>query len=97
MCIRDRYEFPVVEMDFHIPKWVEILPDSHWLKEQMVSAVKTIISRITYIKDVISENLSLDNDNINAIQIQRKDLSNGTVSVSVVMKPTLYYLSLIHI
>ncbi|RHP35758.1 stage IV sporulation protein A [Lachnotalea sp. AF33-28] len=85
------YEFPVVEMDFHIPKWVEILPDSHWLKEQMVSAVKTIISRITYIKDVISENLSLDNDNINAIQIQRKDLSNGTVSVSVVMKPTLYY------
>lgn len=85
------YEFPVVEMDFHIPKWVEILPDSHWLKEQMVSAVKTIISRITYIKDVISENLSLDNDNINVIQIQRKDLSNGTVSVSVVMKPTLYY------
>lgn len=85
------YEFPVVEMDFHIPKWVEILPDSHWLKEQMVNAVKTIISRVTYIKDVVTDNLSLDNENINAIQIQRKDLSNGTVSVSVVMKPTLYY------
>ena len=25
-------EFPVTEMDFHIPKWLEILPASHWLK-----------------------------------------------------------------
>lgn len=26
-------EFPVTEMDFHIPKWLEILPSTHWLKE----------------------------------------------------------------
>ncbi len=25
-------EFPVTELDFEIPKWVEILPDDHALK-----------------------------------------------------------------
>ena len=28
-------EFPVTEMDFHIPKWLEILPSTHWLKARL--------------------------------------------------------------
>ncbi|MFQ8840586.1 MAG: hypothetical protein ACLR8P_06275 [Clostridium fessum] len=27
-------EFPVTEIDFSIPKWLEILPNSHWLKSR---------------------------------------------------------------
>ena len=28
-------EFPVTELDFYIPKWLELLPSSHWLKEAL--------------------------------------------------------------
>ena len=28
----------MTELDFYIPKWLEILPESHWLKAQVVKA-----------------------------------------------------------
>ena len=29
------YEFPVVQLEFYIPKWVEMLPPSHYLKSDL--------------------------------------------------------------
>lgn len=39
-------EFPVTEADFDIPGWLEILPSSHWLKEQVISAVREAMAKI---------------------------------------------------
>ena len=41
-------EFPVTEADFDIPGWLEILPSSHWLKEQVISAVREAMAKIRY-------------------------------------------------
>ena len=35
-------EFPVTEVDFHIPKWLEILPSTHWLKAQVIQTARDI-------------------------------------------------------
>ena len=45
-------EFPVAELDFHIPKWLEILPDTHPMKEKMIEFAKTILGKVTWMKDI---------------------------------------------
>ena len=48
-------EFPVTEMDFYIPKWLEILPASHWLKSQIIQAAKDMVKKVTHMKDITSD------------------------------------------
>ncbi len=48
-------EFPVTEIDFHIPKWLEILPSTHWLKAQVIQAAKGVVQKVAHMKDVAGE------------------------------------------
>ena len=48
-------EFPVTELDFEIPKWVEILPDAHTLKADMIAEAEKILKTSVQMKDVPKE------------------------------------------
>ncbi|MDO5406145.1 MAG: stage IV sporulation protein A [Eubacteriales bacterium] len=52
-------EFPVTEIDFFIPKWLEILPSAHWLKEQVVKTIRDLMPRVRHMKDVPADLLRL--------------------------------------
>ena len=84
-------EFPVTQVDFHIPKWIEILPTTHWMKEKMVEMAKNILSKITYMKDIKQRYLSADNEYVKQILVERKNLSNGIVSLDVQVDSGYYY------
>ena len=84
-------EFPVVQIEFNIPKWMEILPYTHPLKNDMIQNAKQILERITYMRDVTMENISYESENINEISIADKNLSNGVVKLRVGFKEPLYY------
>ena len=43
-------EFPVTEIDFSIPKWLEILPNSHWLKSEVIQAVRGMMDRTVHMQ-----------------------------------------------
>ncbi|NLZ81865.1 MAG: stage IV sporulation protein A, partial [Clostridiales bacterium] len=45
-------EFPVTEIDFFMPKWAEILPTKHPIKEDLVQGMKQIVKKISFIKEV---------------------------------------------
>lgn len=32
--------FPVTQIAFHLPKWVEMLPNDHWLKSELFEKVR---------------------------------------------------------
>ncbi|GHU62070.1 stage IV sporulation protein A [Clostridia bacterium] len=84
-------EFPVTEVDFHIPKWLEIQTNSHWLKAEMITAVRNLLENITYMKDVYSKDLVWDNENIKNMKINRLELSNGSISIQVDVDDKYYY------
>lgn len=83
--------FPVSQVDFHIPKWLEILPATHWLKAKVMEMAMGIISKITYMRDADPANIVTDLEEVQEVKIDRKDLSCGRVSLRVDMKPSLYY------
>ncbi|MDE7063231.1 MAG: stage IV sporulation protein A, partial [Lachnospiraceae bacterium] len=46
------FEFPIVRLNFYVPKWIEMLaPDNH-IKENVVMNARHILQNVTYTKDL---------------------------------------------
>lgn len=87
-------EFPVTEVDFFIPKWLEILPASHWLKEQVVQTAAELMGRIRHMRDVPSDWSGGDSDVIMSMRVSRMNMSDGSVAVQVALDDGYYYRTL---
>ena len=46
------YEFPIIKMEFFIPKWAEMLPTSNRMKESMIENARIILNSVTKAKDI---------------------------------------------
>ncbi len=84
-------EFPVTEMDFYIPKWLEILPSTHWLKAQVIQSAKDMIKKVTHMKDVNADLYEGDTETIRSVKVQNMDMANGSVSLGVNVDDSYYY------
>lgn len=85
------FEFPITRVVFQIPKWTETLENTHWLKQDLFSAVKKSMQNLHTIRDIYSENFGIDSKYIKKAKIENVDLSNGNAEVSVAMQEPLYY------
>ena len=63
------FEFPVSEMEFYIPKWVEMLPRSHRIKEEMVSYIRDLMEEKTEIRDFIGGIEQPDDTYIESVRV----------------------------
>lgn len=84
-------EFPVTELDFHIPKWMEILPASHWLKAQVIQAAGGILQKVSHMKDVAGELENLNCPAVRSMSAVSMEMSDGSVSVQVEIDQSYYY------
>ena len=84
-------EFPVTELDFYIPKWLEILPPDHWLKAQVIQTAAGLIRNVDHMKDVSAQLPDLENSPIRSISIRSMRMSDGRVELSVEMDESYYY------
>ncbi len=84
-------EFPVTQLNFKIPKWMEILPSDHWLKAGVIAAVKELMGRVTQMKDVAAALASAAAEAVRGMKTDRMDLSDGTVDVAVDVDDGYYY------
>ena len=85
------YEFPVVQMEFYIPKWVEILPADHYLKEELLLGIRELMGKIKYMKDVGKESMKISSQYVKGLFPESPDLSTGKIRVRVDMDDTWYY------
>ncbi|HIZ65935.1 MAG TPA: stage IV sporulation protein A [Candidatus Blautia pullicola] len=85
------YEFPIVQMEFYVPKWVEMLPADHYLKESLLKGIRELMSRVKYVKDASREQLSMDSEYVRNMVPENICLSNGRVQVRVDMDEKWYY------
>ncbi|KIR01393.1 Stage IV sporulation protein A [Lachnospiraceae bacterium TWA4] len=84
-------EFPVCEISFHLPKWVELLPHTHPIKQDLIQNTKEILNRLTYMRDLTNKNLSYNSENIEELRIANKNLATGSISLQLEFKQSLYY------
>ena len=84
-------EFPVTEIDFAIPKWLEILPGDHWLKEQLIQTARAVLDKAVKIKDVAGSLPGQITEQLKEIRMGAVDLSEGRVSLEMIVEPSYYY------
>ena len=84
-------EFPVTQMDFYIPKWLEILPSTHWLKASVIQAVKDVMGQVSHMKDITGQLLDVAADYIEGMKVARMEMADGSESVDVNVDDSYYY------
>jgi stage IV sporulation protein A len=91
------YEFPVTRMDFFIPKWTEMLPMDHKIKQQLIRTAGEILSHVGKMRDVHgkvwNEHLAEQKegeDYLQSIQVVSVMPDTGTVALRIEV-PEAYY------
>lgn len=85
------YEFPISIMEFCIPKWVEMLPNSNRLKNDIIEKVKLLLNELNTIRDVSERSFAMDSEYIDQCLLEQINLADGTVSFRIDVKDSFYY------
>lgn len=86
------YQFPIIQINIHTPKWIETLASNHWLKENLISTIKEFaknISGFTSIKDALS--VFAQNENIKKSYSEAIDLGTGSANIELSLNDNLFY------
>lgn len=85
------YEFPISEIEFYIPKWVEMLPMENKIKSDLVTKIKDTIKSIKTIKDANNESLQMDSDYIKRLKVDAISMATGMIKVIIEIFDKFYY------
>ena len=83
-------EFPVSQLDFYAPAWVEVLESSHWLKTRIADAALEILDDINVMKDAYRE-WNNTCEYIEKVDVRKVDMSTGKVEIEFKLSKDLYY------
>lgn len=87
------YEFPLSEIEFFMPKWAELLPSGHAMKQDIIEQVKNISENMRCIRDVVESdpNVRIDSEYIQKCKIDKINPENGVVSMYLYLDEKYYY------
>lgn len=84
-------EFPISDVEFYMPKWVEMLSAESKIKKDLLEGAKKIMAHIGRVQDVVPENLQIESPFVNRLKIDSLNLSNGKVGVILDIDEKYYY------
>lgn len=85
------FEFPISEIVFNVPKWLEIMDLGHELMKYIVGYSKEILNKIVRIKDIKNIKLDPDSDFIKGASVSSVELSNGNLALNFDIDDKYYY------
>jgi len=86
------FEFPVREINFHMPRWMDTLELEHWLKQGIVNSIRTNISEVNRIRDIDDAVRKFDGaENIQSVEVSDMRLGEGVINVTINLNEGLFY------
>ena len=85
------YEFPISEVEFFIPKWVEMLSRDHDIKQDLLKAVRAVMDGMQDIRSAAAGIPECDSDYIERIQIENIEMDSGKIRVRITFDQKFYY------
>ena len=89
-------EFPVAQIDFSIPKWAELLPVGHWLKDELIRQAGEALRELVHMKVVAAycrryaDSVQPDTM-VRNVECSRMDMSRGCVQLELRLDPKRYF------
>lgn len=85
------FEFPITEIVYNVPKWLEIMDFENELMKYIVNFSKDVLSKIVKIKDIKKLKLQPDGQYIKGAQMASVELSNGKLVFNYDIDEKYYY------
>lgn len=85
------FEFPVSEVQFYIPKWVEMLSRDHKIKLEIVKHIKCVLQNFTEIKDAVKGLEKPVSEYIRDMKVEDISMNTGCVTVRIQVDDKWYY------
>jgi stage IV sporulation protein A len=86
------YEFPVKEIKIKFPKWIETLALDHWLKKDMISAVRGSFNDVFKLRGLRNCAGALENnEHIKKSYVDKILLGEGSAKIEVAVDDSLFY------
>lgn len=86
------YEFPIETINIDFPRWIDGLPDDHWLKVELYDEIKKAFSDIRILKQVDGGISQLQHTQIiTRTTLTEIRLGDGSVNVSIQLIDELFY------
>ncbi len=78
------YEFPVKDISVRLPKWVQTLSASHWLRSDVERGIKEAVSSVARVRDIDACVMRLGAlDHISKVAVEKVEMSTGVASVDL--------------
>lgn len=86
------YEFPIKEIDFHMPKWVEALSMAHPMKEGLTKAVYEYMKKVVSLRDISNyQGMISSHEFVKKCNLDSLSMSNGCAYFSIQLDECYYY------
>ena len=85
------YEFPLAKLEFYVPKWVEMLPVEHKIKQDIIGSIRQISERISTIRELRAENLQTESPYIERVKLDAIHMDSGCGQVTLEIDEKYYY------
>lgn len=85
------YEFPIDCVEFFVPTWIELLPEEHEIKADVLAKIQDIMKKHDTVRDALSDSFVVESEYINACKIEQVELSKGRIQVFLNFDDAHYY------
>ena len=86
------YEFPVSQVNFAFPKWINGLDFDHPVKQELFNDVQNAFNNIALLKEASKCSQCINQTNIiTRTQVDNIELGTGRVNVTITLKNDLFY------
>lgn len=85
------YEFPVSEVRFFVPKWVEMLPLEHPVKAKLLENIRGFMQQVSRIGDITRQSVTLPDEQLQDTYLEARNLSDGVATVRLTFRDSCYY------
>lgn len=85
------FEFPIAEVQFFIPKWVEMLPREHDIKQELLVHIREVMEQLGEIRDAAAGIEKPDSPYIEEMRVDKIEMDIGCVKIQIKVGEEYYY------
>lgn len=85
------YAFPISEIQFYVSKWVEMLPEDHAIRKELLIHIKEYMSQMEILKDAASRNEHVESVYISEWKTEEVNPDTGIVKVHINVAEKYYF------
>ena len=85
------FEFPISEVQFYIPKWVEMLPREHKIKTDLIHHMREMMQHLSEIKDAVGGVCCGESQYIDHVKMEQIEMDTGCVKIRIQIPECFYY------